>query len=255
VIETLNFNVKEAMSSGVFVCGCRQVSGKTNLAKNLVQALIDSSVLVYILDPSRAWSTNSPIMRTAKFTGNESVSVDLSRSVVLDLAELGYNARADITNQVCKALLDLHLKSGFTQPTVLVFEECQATLYNGALRSPAKNGSVADYILIGGNFGCSFVAVTQFSSQVDKQLVKAAGQRFFGRTDEANDLKYLRNFFENDKRKELEQQLRTLNLGEFLYQHRGSTQKFKVERYQKPESSNQKPYLTVTYNYANSGVV
>ena len=43
----------------------------------------------------------------------------------------------------------------------------------------------------GGNFGIRFIAITQFASMVDKLLVKMAQQRYFGRTSEYNDLRYI----------------------------------------------------------------
>ena len=98
---------------------------------------------------------------------------------------------------------------------MVVFEECHTPMPNHALRSKHYAETVR-LITQGGNFGIRFVAITQFSSMVDKLVVKMAQQRYIGKTSEPNDLNYLSGII--GKRIS---ELPHLKRGEFLYSHSG----------------------------------
>ena len=108
-------------------------------------------------------------------------------------------------------------------------------LPNGCMRAIEKYGDVLDVVTVGRNFNISFGLITQFSSLVDKAPVKATQQRYFGLTTEKNDLTYIRGFLDNDDLKSVKR----LNRGEFIYQFKGETRKFQVERYA-PVNANEK---------------
>lgn len=59
-------------------------------------------------------------------------------------------------------------------------------------------------------FGC----ITQFASMLDKNALRYMRQRFFGATDELNDVNYIEGFI-GDKAEEL----KTLKAGQFIYSH------------------------------------
>lgn len=222
------------MASGAFICGARQLAGKTNLAKLLAQQLKDVGITLQILDASQAWNG---FVNTVRFMPDYTeVQADFLKSNVFDMSAVGYAQRISIANQVCAAVLKMHVVDGYTNPEAVIFEECQTYIPNGCMRSLDKYGPIVDYVTVGGNFHTSFLAVTQFPAAVDKAIVKAAQQRYFGLTTEKNDVNYIRSFFEKGKEKELEAQLRCLNRGEFLYQNKGTTQKIIVPKYVAPRA-------------------
>ncbi len=57
--------------------------------------------------------------------------------------------------------------------------------------------------------------------------MKYMTQRYFGYTDELNDVEYLRGFVG----KKWSEKLKTLKSGEFLYYHRGSVRRIRIKPY------------------------
>jgi hypothetical protein len=223
--QTIPFDVKEAIASGFYCCGTRQLSGKTNLAKILVSKLIGYGVNVYVIDPSLAWLGNSPIRNVIQIPkGSGSFSMEL-RSTVFDVSRLGYAERFAFVRNFCKILTDGHL-NGYSAPEMVVFEECHSYLPNGCTRSK-KYSDIVDFVTIGGNYNLSFAAITQFSASVDKAIVKLAQQRYFGLTSEDNDKRYVKSFIGKNWIPELI----NLQSGQFIYQNRNSIQKFQCDRY------------------------
>jgi hypothetical protein len=255
------FNVQDFMAGGAFVCGTRQLAGKTNLSKQLVQKLLDAGITVHILDASQAWNgfLNNVVhfTPTADNTGFNEVSIDVTKSTIYDMSAVGHKQRISIANQVCRAILKMHVIDGYVNPTVIVFEECQTYLYNGCMRSSENFESIIDYITIGGNYHTSFLAITQFPAMVDKAIVKAAQQRYFGLTSEKNDVGYVKSFIDNSGSDKIKTDLgidkkdkrfitHFLKRGQFVYQHLGNVQLMQCQKYEKPTPQ---PYFTVQVNY------
>lgn len=219
------FNVNDALASGFYLCGTRQLSGKTNLAKLLVSKLIGYGVTVYVVDPSLAWLSNSPIKQIITMSSLPR-NLDARRTnTIFNVSRLGYAERFVFVKGLCKGLTASHL-DGFPVCEMVVFEEAQTYLPNGCMRS-RKYSDITDFVTVGGNYGLSFGAVTQFSASVDKAVVKLAQQRFFGLTTEDNDKKYVRSFIG----KKWMDDLVSLRLGQFLYQNRATIQKFQCDRF------------------------
>jgi hypothetical protein len=237
------------MASGAFICGTRQLAGKTNTAKVLCQQLLDHGVTLHILDASQAWNKFS-ISNIVGFAPDfTTLNVDFAKNTVYDMSAVGHKDRIAIANQVCRNVLQLHVQRGYTAPMAVIFEECQTYMYNGCMRSLTLFEPIIDYITIGGNYNTSFMAITQFPAMVDKAIVKAAQQRYFGLTTEKNDVNYVKSFFEKGKEKQLELELRTLNRGEFLYQNKGSTTKCACPKYERKQQQ-RSPTFSYTFNYA-----
>jgi hypothetical protein len=201
------------------------MSGKSNLAKILVSKLISYGVNVYVVDPSLAWLTNTPIRNFFRVPRGNGETTIKRISTVFDVSRLGYGERFAFVKNFCKTLTDTHI-SGYPICEMVIFEEAQTYLPNGCMRS-RKYSDITDFVTVGGNFSLSFGAVTQFSASVDKAIVKLAQQRFFGLTSEDNDKKYVRSFIG----KKYMDDLISLRLGQFLYQNRNIIQKFQCQKY------------------------
>jgi hypothetical protein len=219
------FSVSDALASGFYICGTRQLSGKTNLAKILVSKLIGYGVNVYVIDPSLAWLSNSPIRNVIQIPKGCGYFTMEMKSTVFDVSRLGYAERFAFVRNFCKIITDGHL-NGYSAPEMVVFEECHTYLPNGCMKS-RKYSDIVDFCTVGGNYLLSFAAITQFSASVDKAIVKLAQQRFFGLTTELNDKNYVRSFIG----KRWMDDLIRLQRGQFLYQNRATIQKFQCEKY------------------------
>jgi DNA helicase HerA-like ATPase len=211
------FNVNEAINTGFFVCGTSQ-SGKTNLAKWLVRALLDSGIVVYVLDTSQAWTHDTPINKQITIRERQ---VEWKGSTVFDISPLETREKIAFVNSLCKAIYERHLQ-GYNVREFIVFEEAQTYLPNGCLRLAIRRSSpyesVLDIVTVGANYRIRFGLITQFPAMVDKAPVKISMQRYFGWTWEKNDVAYLRGFLG----KEVDH-LRSLERGQFLYQLRDKT--------------------------------
>lgn len=91
----------------------------------------------------------------------------------------------------------------------------------------------------GANFGIRFIAITQFSSMIDKLLPKMAQQRYIGKTSEPNDLAYLSGIIGKHIC-----ELPFLKRGQFLYWHSGEIGKIQIE-----PLTNSKRGIWLTYKF------
>ncbi len=175
------------------------------------------------------------------------------------MSALGHKQRIFVANQVCAAILKLHVIDGRVDPMAIVFEECQTYLYNGCMRSSENFESIIDYITIGGNFHTSYLAITQFPAMVDKAIVKAAQQRYFGLTSEKNDVNYVKSFIGDMDSNRIKSSLgidakdkrfvtHFLKRGQFVYQHLGDVQLMQCQKYvaAQPKAD---PYFSLTVQY------
>jgi hypothetical protein len=233
-VEDLSFNVNEALNTGFFVCGTSQ-SGKTNLAKWLVRALLDSGIVVYVLDTSQAWTHDTPISNCIRIV---SKTVEWKGSTVFDLSALEARDKIAFVNSLCKAVYERHVE-GYSVREFIVFEEAQNYLPNGCLRLATRRKSICesvlDIITVGANYGIRFGVLTQFPALIDKTPIKISMQRYFGWTWEKNDVAYLKGFLGKD----WIQQLQSLQRGEFIYQFRNETHKIATKPFEleKPKIS------------------
>lgn len=213
-VKPFTVDVSELMRTGVFLTGTRQC-GKTTTAKHIVTRLLSENIIVYIIDPTQAWQDiGFPVVSISQPEGKQLIGW-LERSTLFDtsrLSPLWQQRFIELFSQAIMNAATARGKQDFPR-TVIVFEEAHTPLPNFILNS--KNFTETKRLITqGANFNVSFVAITQFSSMVDKLPVKSAQQRYFGKTSEPNDLKYLKAYLgENVK------QLATLRLGEFLYIH------------------------------------
>jgi len=234
------FNLLEAKDTGFYVSGTTQ-SGKTNLAKHLVNTLTDNGINCYILDVSKAWPGQCSIQDTIEVSADASnFEIPRDRSCVLDLSALEYTRRTKYVIAFCRAIYNYHKSCGFKAAPFefIVFEEAHTYFANGVFRSPRIFSPCIDIVTVGANYNLRFLAVTQFPAMLDKALVKVCQQRYFGWSTEMNDLSYIRSFLgkENVNPKNADSVF-NLRKGEFIYQLRNHIEKIQSNRYTAPQSS------------------
>jgi DNA helicase HerA-like ATPase len=230
--QPFNVDVSELMRTGVFVTGTRQ-SGKTVLAKHIVTRLLSENIIVYVVDPTQAWNDiGFPVVSISQPEGKQVIGW-LERSTLFDVSQLSPIWQQKFIELFSQAILSVAIQRGKQHfpRTVVVFEEAHTPLPNFILNS--KNFTETKRLITqGANFNVSFIAITQFSSMVDKLPVKAAQQRYFGKTSEPNDIKYLKAYLgENVK------QLPSLPVGQFLYVHSGRLARMQTTRYQATQAT------------------
>ncbi len=243
-MTSVPFDLLEALDTGFFVCGTSQ-SGKTNLAKWLVKALIEFGVTVYVVDTSKAWN-NGPITNITEVTTDKE-EYAFGKSTIFDISALELRDKVVFVNDVCKHIYRAHV-DGYPQKEFIVFEEAQTYMPNGSFRlsirrNPIYEGAV-NIVTVGANYGVRFGLVTQFPSMVDKAPVKIAMQRYFGWTLEKNDTQYIKSFIGKECLKDLS----NLQKGQFMYQNRGVTKKIETPKWgSRSFIEGETPYYSVSF--------
>lgn len=184
-----------------------------------------AGVQVYVLDTSQAWLENTPILQTVKVSRNIR-HYNWRGSTVFDMSSLSIRDRISFAQMLCSTIYIKHV-NGYKTPEFIVFEEAQTYLPNGCLRSPQKYGAVLDVISQGRNYNIRFGLLTQFPSNVDKYPVKMTEQRYFGWTWERNDVNYIKALVG----KRWAETLKSLDVGEFIYQRKNRLERISVPEY------------------------
>ena len=220
------FNLAEALESGIAVTGCPG-SGKTSLLKHIVQNLIHNGITCYVIDLSKAWSTNSPIRNVIEVNG-DAMRCE-SKNTVFDISGLGFDEKRRWVTEFVKTVYNAH-RDGFSNSEFIVFEECQIYVPTGSLRAN-EYAPIRDLITVARNFSLRYALATQFPAMVDANALKSPQQRYFGWTTEANDVSRVRSYFPRKRRNELEETLRELGKLKFLYQYGNEIVPFAIEYY------------------------
>jgi len=223
-------DIDEALKSGLFISGTSG-SGKTNLAKLIAQRLMNEGVTVYVFDPSQAWH-DSPIPQIIKVGAYDATRI-FEGSTVYDISLMYVQQQREYVERFCRELFqqrvcDLQSRS----PIFLVFEEAQLYLPEGGSRSKAFQ-ELYRIITVGRNYNIRYMLITQFAALVDKTCVKMTKQRYFGYSDELNDVRYIANFIDIEAHK-----LVILKIGEFLYDYGKQTKLIHTPPYHTREKPN-----------------
>ncbi len=230
-MSQLTFDVDLAMKSGFFVAGTSG-AGKSYFSYQLADNLIQKDIIVFVFDPSQAWIKNSNIQN--KLTLKEetkNVFFKLKESTIFDLSYLYVSSMQKVVEKICGGIFKEKINHpNFSSRIFLIFEEAQLYFLQGCFKG-LKNGpkEALRIYTVGRNFGIRCGLITQFPANVDKLAVKMAEQRYFFKTGEPNDLAYIENFVG----KENVGTLKTLNMGECLYNLNGETEKIKVPKFKK----------------------
>jgi DNA helicase HerA-like ATPase len=218
--STIPFNLAEAKDTGFFIAGTTQ-TGKTTLAKHIVQQIIDSGTTVYVLDVSKAWLKDTPISNAQEYReGCNDIEITPTVPTVLDISDLGYKSRIKFVNAFTKMVYGWHRRQGHKKAPFgfIFYEESHIYFPNGCYRSPERYAPCIDLVTVGANYNLRYGFITQCPALVDKTLVKITQQRYFGRTTEPNDLNYVKQFIGKQWIKEDNpERIQRFNKGQFLY--------------------------------------
>jgi len=216
--QALECDLVEAMRTGIFISGTTG-SGKSNLGLIIADLLMKNNIIVYVVDPSQVWR-NSSVLRVLRMEYPMTVKWKdgtVAESTVFDVSFLTYPQRLEFVEKFCRTLLDARKKSTHRQATFVFFEEGQLYFSQGTMRSPKSFDSSVELVTNGRNFGVRYGVITQFPSSIDKLLIKITKQRYFGWTNEPNDIGYIEGIIG----KEMAKELPNLDVGEFIYSYAG----------------------------------
>jgi hypothetical protein len=146
--------------------------------------------------------------------------------MIYDLSLLTPPQQREFVERFNRALVEYQISNTKEQWYFCIFEEAHTYFYQGSMRSKAMQHTVRA-LTQGRNFRISMALITQFSSMLDKDTMKFMVQRYFGVSNEPNDLRYLHGFLGKDA-----EQLKTLDNGSFLYFNKGKISKVGIELYE-----------------------
>jgi hypothetical protein len=235
--QPFTVDIEEALRSGIFISGTSQC-GKSTLGMQIAKELINNGVSLLIFDSSQAWFRFKRIDRIISVLPNASYEWRDYENVLFDLSRLTPFEIQKFTELCSKEIMHVAFSRNQRTKIMVIFEECHIAMPNHALYSK-RYAETVRLLTIGGNVNVRFVAITQFASMCDKLLVKMAQQRYFGKTSESNDIKYIRSVIGEHVK-----ELPNLQRGEFVYSYGSTIAKIKVE----PEQTKNTAF-TYTYNF------
>jgi len=191
--KTIPIDTTEAMQTGTFTSGTSG-SGKTILNFHFAEQLMKQGTIVYVIDPSQKWVTHSGIPNVIRITYPMRIEWQdgtVRQSTIFDVSMLTFPQRVEFTNVFCKTILDSRKISKYRPDTFVVFEEGQLYFPQGSMRSTKRQSPAIELITNGRNYNTRYGVITQFPSMIDKLLVKMTKQRYFGWTNEPNDVRYI----------------------------------------------------------------
>jgi len=220
--ETKEFeiDIAEALNSGIFISGT-SASGKSNLGFIVSDMLMRKGVTVYAIDPSQAWQRSS-IPNRIMIPKPMKVEWRDPCSTVFDISRLNVLQQKIFVEGFCRTIFNARANSEYRPKTFIFFEEAHLYFPEGCMRAKSYQEALR-IVTVGRNFNVRFGLITQWCALIDKVVLRFPRQKWFGYTDEKNDVQYLQNFV-GDKANELE----TLEVGEFLYDYGKVTKKVKV---------------------------
>jgi DNA helicase HerA-like ATPase len=220
------FDIEEAQRSGTSIFGMPG-SGKTNLAKLCVRKLLRAGVIVFVFDPSEAWTIEGPIKKVIKVF-NTNLDVDIPHeSVVFDMKTLYVEQQQVFVQNITKKIFMEYVEQerGKRESLILLFEESQLYIPQGKMRAKVAQ-ELLRLVMVGRNFRLRLILVAQFPANVDKTAVKACGQKYMGFTDEENDIRYLSGWMRGR-----EEELAELDVGEFFYRYKKTLSRMRLPEF------------------------
>jgi len=233
--DDLKFDLEEAMKSGVIVSGTTG-TGKSDVGMYLTDRLMNEGIIVVVFDSSQDWQKRSSIARYQTLTIPHIDKIP-ERSVIFDISRLSVQGRQNLIESFSETLYRCQSMNPSRKQYFLVFEEGSSYFREGFMRGK-RFSNTAMLMSEGRNYGVRFMVITQFFASIDKMSMRYMRQRYFGYTDELNDVSYVKAFLGDQALK-----LRDLNAGEFIYYNAGKTTKISIEPYTSttPKISIQQP--------------
>lgn len=212
------FNTEEALKTGLYVSGTPGC-GKSDIAMYCVDKLRALGVKCVVVDPSQDWVKRYPCSNIVSFfngdrVGNYIEKVNLDGMTILDTSHMTIIQIQQFTELFCRLLYKAQIKIPEEKRKFyfILFEEAQTEFPQGIMRAKRMQ-NVIRLLTQGRNFKIRVGMITQFAATLDKDCLKFSKQRYFGWTDEYNDVKYISNFIGD----EAAESLRYFKSGEFLY--------------------------------------
>lgn len=218
--KPFEFNIEEGERTGTIVVGGKG-TGKSNLAKLLVDQYMRHGNVVKVFDVSKTWLKSS-IPQYIEVVPNATYDISLYQSVVFDLSKL-------YPRQV-KAFINLIIASEFQLQVntpehkrkwiIYVFEDSAVGLPRNRLTSK-QSEELLRLMSVGRNYSLGYLAIIQRPSLLDVSVFELAFQRYISRLDGENDKRKIRAYIE----KEYVDMLDSLKIGDFLYDIGDKTKK------------------------------
>lgn len=224
----LQFDVAEGLKTGFYISGTTG-TGKSDVVMYIADILMREGITVFVFDPSQDWMTRSSIPYCLMVDAEKPLDVVLNgHSTVFDMSILTIPQQKILVEWFCKTIFEhqARIPNENRKQYFIIFEEAHTYFPEGCMRSKTYQNAVR-LLTQGRNYKVRMGCVTQFSSLVDKNVMRYMKQRYFGYTDELNDVYYLKAFLDSHASK-----LRGLGAGEFLYYHAGDIQKISIESYE-----------------------
>jgi len=221
--DDFSIDVAEALQNGIYTVGSRGC-GKSDLNMYVADQLMKEGIIVLVFDPSMDWLKRSNVQKYITVQPYTTISIP-SESTIFDLSIITPLQQREFVERFNHALFEYQIHNG-NQWYFCIYEEACQYFPQGCLR--AKNMQYSVRLLTQGrNFKISMALITQFSSMVDKDCMKYMDQRFFGVTNEKNDIEYLKVFLGKNT-----QELKSLDNGRFFYFNKGKISKVSIEPYE-----------------------
>ena len=220
--------------SGTTACG------KSDLAMMHAEELIKEGVKVIVFDATLDWVKLSslPYYLTVREGEHFQYSFDIG-SFIFDMSLLNITQQKKLVRIVCRELWKRQVRDAQQGKPLrqyyLIFEEGHNYFPQGCMRSH-ELADVVQLVTGGRNYKIRFEVITQFASMIDKDVMKYMKQRYFGYSDEPNDIDYITGFLGREHSKKLTE----LKAGQFLYKFGKKVRQIKNPIYESKTKS--KPY-------------
>ncbi len=214
--KPFRFDVQESLKTGLYVSGTTGC-GKSDVAMYCADELRKQGVTLFVFDPSQDWSKRYPIKTIYTFKNPNGIShldqVKLQDGI-FDTSTLTVLQYQELADKFCWLLFkyQAELAEEDRKQFFIIFEEAQILLPQGSLMAKRLQ-NVVRLLTIGRNYKVRMGVITQFASMVDKNSMRFMSQKWFGWTDEYNDVRRIGTMLGDEEA----ENLKYYKSGEFTY--------------------------------------
>ena len=179
--------------------------------------LREAGATLFVFDPSQDWQERYPINYILTFASNNIINalpeVQL-KNAIFDTSTLTVLQLQEVADRFCWLLYQHQAKipKEERRQFFVIFEEAQIVLPQGSLMAKRLQ-NVVRLLSIGRNYKIRMGVIAQFASMVDKNSIRFMSQKWFGWTDEYNDVQRIGTMLGD----EAAENLKYYKSGEFTY--------------------------------------